>query len=263
MARIRDRLYLQDNKVREASQRQQNTMGRHFSSSDQTDPAGRLSRASSSSSRSSSSPNMIAGATMPLPQFAKFIPLRLSVEERALLNVLEQTLHVSEYTDHVDVTSSRRGIKSHRILDGILETCHIATGLAVASGHERSLLADAVGADSSSSMGGVDDTSSKRSFMRRSGKNGKTNKKKRGSPEEDTRTPSTSHRTSNGKSWASKDPRDNAALFRAMFEVGRRNKVLNPSSMRTTYGKLMVSIVTVAIFVLKAYLNENWGHSHL
>lgn len=220
-------------------------MVRQFSlSSDHSDGLGRLSRASSSSSRSSTGANntmcsnMTAGSTMPLPQFAKFIPLRLSVEERALLNVLEQTLHVSEYTDHVDVTSARRGIKSRRILDGILETCHIATGLAVASGHERSLLADAVGGHIGSA---AEQTSSRRSSMRRSGKNGRANKKKRGSPEDDTTTSSTTHRPSNGKSWASKDPKENAALFCAMFEVGRRNKVLNPSSMRTTYGKLMVS----------------------
>ena len=75
-----------------------------------------------------------------LAEFAKYIPLRLSEQERSLLTVLEQTLHVSEYTDFVDSTSSRRGVKARRILDGILEACHIATGLAVASGHERELL---------------------------------------------------------------------------------------------------------------------------
>jgi hypothetical protein len=156
-----------------------------------------------------------------LAAFAKYIPLRLSAEERSLLTVLQQTLHVSEYTDHVDVTSSRRGVKTRRVLDGILEACHIATGLAVASGHERDL---------ASTCGGTSTTGNSSTFFRRK-KNGKKQRKKDAAAADGSKHSSSS--------WASRDPKENAALFQTMFEIGRRNKVLNPSQMRTTYGKLM------------------------
>jgi Protein of unknown function (DUF2009) len=201
------------------------------------------------------------GAThMPLPEFAKYIPMRLSPEERSLLNVLENTLHVSEYTDHVDVTSARRGIKSRRIYDGILEFAHIATGLAVASGHERSLLsADAwkEAADTSNSI-------SKHLFRRKkhdkkSKKKKKSKKTKNGSKkdseEDDDDKDGVDGEKENGGddpqslSFATRDPRDNAVLFQTMCEVGRRNKVLNPNQMRTTYGKLMVSTAPKVGFV--------------
>jgi hypothetical protein len=167
-----------------------------------------------------------------LADFAKWIPLRLSTEERSLLAVLEQTLHVSEYTDHVDVTSSRHGIKARRILDGLLEACHIATGLAVASAQERSLanscFADLLPSSSSSRK-------SKSNNSSRLKKNGKKKKKKSEKEEETTGTTT----ASSSSSWASRTPKENATLFQTMFEIGRRNKVLNPSSMRTNYGKLM------------------------
>jgi hypothetical protein len=175
----------------------------------------------------STSTTTAAKESLNLAAFAKYIPLRLSAEERSLLTVLQQTLHVSEYTDHVDVTSSRRGVKTRRILDGILEACHIATGLAVASGHERDL---------AGTCGGTATTENSSTFsFRRKKKNGKKQRKKDAAAADG----SNSNDNRSSSSWASRDPKENSALFQTMFEIGRRNKVLNPSQMRTTYGKLM------------------------
>jgi len=131
-----------------------------------------------------------------IKELAKWIPLRLTPEERHLLTVLEQTLNVSEYTDHVDVASRRSGMKTRRILEGIIEACHTSTGLTVCSGQEPT----------GSSRQHVNGTSTTANHQSR---------------------------------WFTRDPADNAALFQRLFEIGRRNKVLNPSSMRATYGKLM------------------------
>jgi hypothetical protein len=194
---------------------------------------------------------------MPLPEFAKYIPMRLSPEERSLLNVLENTLHVSEYTDHVDVTSSRRGIKSRRIFDGILEVIHIATGLAVASGDERSLLSS----EAWNEAAAASSFPSKNMFRRK--KNDKKKKKKKRKNGNNNNYNDDDAVDDNGEeeggdgqptsSFAGRDPRDNAILFQTMFEVGRRNKVLNPNRMRTTYGKLMVSKYKT----LRSYRNKN------
>jgi Protein of unknown function (DUF2009) len=181
--------------------------------------------------------------------WAQHVPLRLNDRERHLLTVLEQTLHVSEYTDHVDVAASntgymggsgmgfgggglygngggmgngagrRGGAKARRILDGILEVCHIAVGLATASG-----LAVVSTTTTSSGANGDD-------------KNHPNNNSDSQEVEEATAT--TTAATAAAVPYATREPAENAALFRSMFEVGRRNKVLNPSSMRTTYGKLM------------------------
>jgi hypothetical protein len=154
-----------------------------------------------------------------LKEFCKYIPLRLTQEERALLTVLENTLHVSEYTDHVDVASNRRGLKARRILDGILEACHIATGLVGASAQEPTL----------TQVVSENDKHHEQLGKKKAKKKFRKGKKKQVSVVS----------TIPSSSWASRDPQDNAALFQTMCEIGRRNKVLNPSSMRTTYGKLM------------------------
>ena len=210
----------------------------------------------------------VSSATTPKPSkadmlefatFCQYVPLRLSPEERVLLQVMEQCLHVSEYTDHVDV-AGRRINKVRRILDGILEAAHIATGLIVASGKEPALCDFLITSMSpatdttTSSVTPTDPTTSTASTgshnhakgnakeqIRRNGKSKAQPKPKRNG----TAVSKLLRGKGSAKpqlvlgNAASKQPKENAILLQAMFEVGRRNKVLNPSSMRTTYGKLM------------------------
>ena len=61
----------------------------------------------------------------------KYTPLRLSLEERKLLRLLEAALNVSEYTDKVDILSYTA--KSRRIIGQLKEMCSILTGLVVAT----------------------------------------------------------------------------------------------------------------------------------
>ncbi|GAX15401.1 hypothetical protein FisN_8Lh303 [Fistulifera solaris] len=149
-----------------------------------------------------------------LAELAQWVPLRLTPSERALLTVLEQTLHVSEYTDNVDIASRRgAGVKTQRILEGILEACHIATGLVAASGQEPSF----------GTTPSQDNTKIKTKKKKKKDIKHKTHYKKQ-------------KKTLSG---AHGDPAENALWLQTMFEIGRRHKVLNPASMRSTYGKLM------------------------
>ncbi|GMM54560.1 hypothetical protein DAKH74_011760 [Maudiozyma humilis] len=66
-----------------------------------------------------------------LRENAKFIPMRLTYDERHLLRLLEAALQVSEYTDRVDILSNRP--KSKRIVDQLKEICSVLTGLVIAS----------------------------------------------------------------------------------------------------------------------------------
>lgn len=61
---------------------------------------------------------------------AKFIPLRLSEEERKFMRLVNNTMDVSEYTDRIDILTWRN--KTTRIHNELREICAILTGLYVA-----------------------------------------------------------------------------------------------------------------------------------
>ena len=65
---------------------------------------------------------------------AKYVPLRLTAEERKWLRLLEAALHVSEYTDKVDIVSYKS--KTQRITRQLREICAILTGLVVATDYK-------------------------------------------------------------------------------------------------------------------------------
>jgi hypothetical protein len=55
--------------------------------------------------------------------------LRLTVAERRILDVLENALNVSDYTDTVDVWARKQ--KTSRIFEGLRDTLSISLGLTV------------------------------------------------------------------------------------------------------------------------------------
>lgn len=209
-----------------------------------------------------------------LRALASYCPLRLDERERSLLAVLEATLHVSEYTDNID-TSSRRN-KARGILDGLLESCAISTGLAVVANQND------YGFTDPSSLGSGDGKSSILAKITAPIRKGSKLKKQSNFSSSGQNASSLSNYSDDGTSIATsaasvvsagssgydeqqgtltsknyessellnfqrkfsaniacRRPEENAEFFQEIFEIGRRNKVLNPAKMRTTYGKLM------------------------
>ena len=114
---------------------------------------------------------------------ARYIPMRLTYDERKLLRLLEATLQAAPYTDRVDAAAlagAGAGAARRRLTEQVRGICAVLTGLLV----------------------GVDDAAG--------------------------RAVDESH-----------DYAAHAALFRRVFEIGRRYKIMNPDRMRTAYAKLM------------------------
>mmetsp|Transcript_948 Transcript_948/g.1256 ORF Transcript_948/g.1256 Transcript_948/m.1256 type:complete len:605 (-) Transcript_948:58-1872(-) len=127
----------------------------------------------------------------------KYVPLRLTEEERKLLNVLENALEVCEYTDVVDVTFSHtRKSKVSRIYESLVDVLSISCGLIMAN-----------------------------------------------------------NLTKGEQLISSKSLTDNVPLFTQLFEIGRRYKIMNPSKMRNTYGKLMYILMDTESYQIKSELN--------
>ncbi|SBS89801.1 conserved protein, unknown function, partial [Plasmodium ovale curtisi] len=68
-------------------------------------------------------------------RLCKYIPLRLTYDERLYLRLLESTLEVSEYTDKIDIYHS--GNKSRKIVREIKTLCSILSGLIIANNYEN------------------------------------------------------------------------------------------------------------------------------
>ncbi|KAL4137831.1 hypothetical protein PRIC2_001341 [Phytophthora ramorum] len=73
----------------------------------------------------------IEAAPSALMKEAAFVPLRLDENERALFNLLDAALNVSEYTDKVDVLSYRSPVK--RVVHELNETFGVLSGLMIAN----------------------------------------------------------------------------------------------------------------------------------
>ncbi|CAE6368145.1 unnamed protein product [Rhizoctonia solani] len=76
-----------------------------------------------------------ARTTSSLAKRAKTIPLRLTLQERKLLRLLESALHVSEYTDRVDILSYNSS-RTKRAAAQIRELCSILSGLCLAADYK-------------------------------------------------------------------------------------------------------------------------------
>ncbi|KAL6309843.1 hypothetical protein BKA93DRAFT_287175 [Sparassis latifolia] len=67
---------------------------------------------------------------------SKFIPLRLALEERKYLRLLEAALSVSEYTDRIDALGGSLS-KARRIVHQIRELCSILSGLVLSADYKQ------------------------------------------------------------------------------------------------------------------------------
>ncbi|CAG8586668.1 3199_t:CDS:10 [Ambispora leptoticha] len=80
-----------------------------------------------------------------LEERCKYIPIRLNMEERKLLRLLEAALNVSEYTDRIDILSyATQSAKAKRMTHQIRDLCWILSGLLIAHDYKKGqeLIAD-------------------------------------------------------------------------------------------------------------------------
>lgn len=82
-------------------------------------------------------PDLLPSSTAHLnfTERAKYIPIRLSLDERRFLRLLEAALNVSEYTDKVDIFVWKS--KNGRIHAQIKDICAILSGLVVAQDYKK------------------------------------------------------------------------------------------------------------------------------
>jgi hypothetical protein len=68
---------------------------------------------------------------------AKFVPMRLTYDERKYLRLIDSTVHVSRYTDHMDGLSGPRVNPARKMALQMKQLCAILTGMQVAHSYEQ------------------------------------------------------------------------------------------------------------------------------
>ena len=68
---------------------------------------------------------------------AKFVPMRLTYDERKYLRLIDATVHVSKYTDHLDNAAGARLNPARKLALQMKQLCAILTGLQVAQSYEQ------------------------------------------------------------------------------------------------------------------------------
>jgi hypothetical protein len=68
---------------------------------------------------------------------AKFVPMRLTYDERKYLRLIDATMHVSHYTDHMDNAASVKIAPARKLALQMKQLCAILTGMQVAHSYEQ------------------------------------------------------------------------------------------------------------------------------
>jgi hypothetical protein len=68
---------------------------------------------------------------------AKFVPMRLTYDERKHLRLIDATMHVSHYTDHMDNAASVKVNPARKLALQMKQLCAILTGMQVAHSYEQ------------------------------------------------------------------------------------------------------------------------------
>lgn len=67
---------------------------------------------------------------------AKFVPMRLTYEERKYLRLIDATMHVSHYTDHMDAAGNAAANPARKLALQMKQLCAILTGMQVSHNYE-------------------------------------------------------------------------------------------------------------------------------
>lgn len=68
---------------------------------------------------------------------AKFVPMRLTYDERKYMRLIDSTMHVSHYTDHMDNPFSVNANPARKLALQMKQLCAILTGMQVAHSYEQ------------------------------------------------------------------------------------------------------------------------------